>query len=75
MEILDQVVQEHAQRTTDELVDWCHKKCAEYEIVEGRRRKPITVERILQAGMKSEDAIQKVIESANELEEMDKLLA
>jgi len=74
MEILDLTVAQHAHRATDELVDWCHENCNEYENVDLSRRKPIEVESILRAGGKSAKAIQKVLENAREVEEMDALL-
>jgi hypothetical protein len=75
LEILDLVVAQHAQRTTDELVQWCHDNCPEYEEVAQGRRKPIPVEGILRGVGKSEKRIQKVLEDARELQEMDALLA
>jgi hypothetical protein len=74
MEILDLTVAQHACRTTDELVKWCHDNCEEYENVAPTRRKPIEVEAILQAGGKSPKTIQKVLENAREIEEMNALL-
>jgi uncharacterized phage-associated protein len=75
LDILDGVVSEHLQRTTDELVVWCHDNCPEYEQVKAGQRKPITVESILEGANKGKRQIQKVIQSAIEIEEMDKLLA
>lgn len=74
MEILDRTVAHHAHRTTDELVQWCHENCKEYENVPPHRRKPIQVEAILRAGGKSSRAIQKVLSDARELEAMDAIL-
>lgn len=74
LNILDSVVKLHAQRTTDELVVWCHKNCPEYEDVKSGR-KPIEVEAILQAENKSQKQIKKLVEEARMLEELDKLLA
>jgi uncharacterized phage-associated protein len=75
LNILDLVVSEHAERTTDELVDWCHANCPEYEQVAKGKRKPIELESILKAAKKGTKQIQKVLQEAVELQEMDKLLA
>jgi hypothetical protein len=75
LDILDAVVSAHVQRTTDELVEWCHENCPEYELVAGTARKPILVESILKGAKKGARRIQKVLEEAAELEAMDKLLA
>ncbi len=74
MEILDLAVAQHAHRTTDELVDWCHENCEEYENVPVHHRKPIEVEAILRAGGKGIKTIQKIVGNAREIEEMDALL-
>jgi hypothetical protein len=73
--ILDLVVAQHAQRTTEELVQWCHENCPEYEQVGAKQRKPIKVESIMRAARKSERAIQKVIDEAHEIEELNALLS
>jgi hypothetical protein len=73
-EILDKTVVAHSRRTTDELVDWCHKNCPEYEDVPPSQRKPIEVESILKGANRSANKIQKVIQEAKELEELDALL-
>ncbi len=75
LNILDAVAAEHEQRTTDELVTWCHENCPEYEHVERGQRKPISIEAILKGAKKDARRIQKVIESAVEIEEMNNLLA
>jgi len=73
--ILDSTVTAHLERTTDDLVQWCHDNCPEYEEVPNGGRKTIEVEAILQAVHKSPAQIQKVIQNAEEIEEMDGLLA
>jgi hypothetical protein len=75
LNILDLVVAQHAQRTTDELVDWCHKNCPEYEEVDRHQRRPIKVETILKCAGRGKKQIQKVLQDAQEIEEMDRLLA
>jgi uncharacterized phage-associated protein len=75
LNILDGVVAEHHQRTTEELVAWCHDHCPEYEQVRAGQRKLITVESILKGAKKEVAQIRKVIESANEIEELNELLA
>jgi hypothetical protein len=74
LKILDKTVKDHSGRTTEELVDWCHKHCPEYEVVLATRRKPIEVETILKGANKSPGKIQKLIDDAKELEELDALL-
>ena len=75
LSILDSVVAEHAQRTTDELVQWFHAHCRESEQVTGNARKPIAVESILKAAKKRASQIQKLVSEAKEIEELDRLLA
>jgi hypothetical protein len=75
IELLDHTVGAHRSRTTEELVEWCHENCSEYEEVPSGRRKPIAVEAILKAAGKTRKQIEKVIQDANEIEEMDELLA
>jgi uncharacterized phage-associated protein len=72
--LLDAVVAEHFNRSTTDLVEWCHKHCTEYEEVESGRR-PIEVETILKCGGKKKAHVAKVVAMAQELEEMDALLA
>jgi hypothetical protein len=74
MEILDRTVAEHLNKTTEELVEWCHKNCPEYEDVSSGQRKPIAVESILKGARKSAKQIQKLVQEAKEVEEMDELL-
>lgn len=73
--ILDATVQSHSMRTTDELVEWCHKNCPEYEEVPVRSRKTITVESILKAAGKSPKKIQALIQEAQSLAKLDEMLA
>lgn len=72
--ILDSVVEFHSRRTTEELVDWCHAHCPEFEQVSQGRR-PIEVETILKSFKKSGKEIQKIIQKAKQIEELDDLLA
>lgn len=75
LNILDAVVLEHSERPTNDLVGWCHDNCPEYQKVLGSGRKPIEVESILDGAKRSKDQIKKVIQCAEEIEEMDALLA
>lgn len=75
LNILDSVVHTHMERTTEELVEWCHQNCPEYQQVSKNKRKPIQVESILKSAKKTARQIQKVIEEACEIEEMDQMLA
>jgi len=74
IEILDAVVEEHASRTTSELVRWCHHYCREYERVFWGR-KNIEVESILRAGGKTADRIHKVVKEAEDLAQLNAVLA
>jgi hypothetical protein len=74
IDILDGVVEEHASRTTAELVKWCHHYCREYERVFWGR-KNIEIESILRAGGKTADRIHRVVKEAEELAELDAVLA
>jgi hypothetical protein len=74
IEMIDSVVEEHRQKTTEELTEWCHKNCPEYEDVLWAR-KPITVEKLLKAEKKSEEAISKIVEQAKSDLELEELLA
>lgn len=75
LDILDGVVEEHERRSTSELVNWCHNYCREYERVWWGGRKPIEVESILRAGGKTADRIHKVVSEAEEMAELQALLA
>jgi uncharacterized phage-associated protein len=74
LDILDGVVEEHASRSTNDLVKWSHKYCAEYEYVFWGR-KDIKVESILRAGGKTADTIHRVVKEAEEFAELDAALA
>ena len=75
LEILDAVVEEHLSQSTDDLVNWCHQFCDEYEHVGWfRGRKDIVVENILRAGGKTSETIHRVIKDAQEIVELDKML-
>jgi len=75
LQMLDEVVLEHSTRTTDELVEWCHRNCEEYEQVGASERKPISVESILQAEGKTKARIARVVNEAESLAKLDQLLA
>lgn len=74
LDLLDSVVKKHFNRSTLDLVHWCHKHCKEYESV-WFGRKPIAVESILRAEGKPDTQIKRIQELAAELSEMDALLA
>lgn len=73
--ILDKIAMDHSAQTTDELVEWCHKNCPEYEDVPPSQRKPIDVESILKGANRSAKKILKLVQEAKEIEELDALLA
>jgi uncharacterized phage-associated protein len=73
--ILDCVVAEHSKRTTEELVQWCHENCPEYERVTGSSRRPIAVESILKAVGKTQRQIKKLVDEALDVQELDRMLA
>jgi uncharacterized phage-associated protein len=75
LNILDSVAAAHLRRTTDELVNWCHENCPEYEDVPKSKRKPISVESILKGAGKGAKQIEKLLREASEIEEMENLLA
>lgn len=75
LDILDETVEEHRYRTTEELVTWCHEHCPEYEEVPANARKPIQVESILHAEHKSERQIQRIVHEAESIEKLDGMLA
>lgn len=75
MDILDATVKKHQDKTTEELVEWCHLNCPEYEKVVGQDRKPISVESILKSQGSTPTKIKAIAERAEHLEEMDTLLA
>jgi len=74
IEILDAVAAEHFNRSTDDLVDWCHSNCPEYEEVPLSKRKPIELASILKSEGKSEAQIEKIEARAEELSELQELL-
>ena len=74
IEILDAVVAEHFNRSTDDLVGWCHSNCPEYEEVPSFKRKPIELASILKSEGKSEAQIEKIEARAEELSELQELL-
>ena len=73
--MLDEVVHEHLARTTEELVEWCHENCKEYEKVRAAERRPISVESILQAEGKTKARIASVVKEGVTLADLDQLLA
>ncbi|MGB8356538.1 MAG: Panacea domain-containing protein, partial [Chthoniobacteraceae bacterium] len=75
LEILDAVVAEHLEQSTDDLVKWCHQFCNEYEHVGFFKRKDIVVENILRAGGKTSETIHRVVKQSEELMELDEMLA
>lgn len=75
IDILDATVANHRHRTTDELVDWCHKNCPEYEDVGAQQRKPITVESILKAVGKSHKKVASIVREAESLERLEAILS
>lgn len=74
LEILDKTVEAHSALTTDELVEWCHKNCPEYEQVKPSERRPIEIETILEVAHKSPEKIKKLVADAKEIDELDALL-
>lgn len=75
LNILDGVVEQHSSRTTEELVQWCHKNCSEYEEVPRGQRKTIKVEAILESVGKSQKAIRNIVREAESLAKLDALMA
>lgn len=75
LQMLDEVVGEHSAKTTEELVEWCHENCEEYEKVGVTERKPISVEAILQAEGKTKARIACVVREGSSLAKLDQLLA
>lgn len=75
LQMLDEVVHEHLARTTEELVEWCHENCEEYEKVGAISRKPISVESILRAEGKTKARIARVVKEGAALAKLDQLLA
>lgn len=74
IQILDEVVKEHRNRTTEELVKWCHAHCPEYKHVKVGRQ-TISVEEILKAEGKSPQRIECVVREGLDLAELDSLLS
>lgn len=75
LSILDCVVQFHECRTTDELVEWCHENCPEYQHVSGQARKPIEVESVLKAVGRNIRQIRAAVQEAESMVKLDALLA
>jgi uncharacterized phage-associated protein len=73
IQILDSVVDQHSDKTTEELVQWCHKNCPEYKHVMWGR-KEIGVEAILSAEGKSAESIARIVSEGMALAELDHLL-
>jgi hypothetical protein len=73
LEILDATVEEHKNETTEELTQWCHENCREYENVFWTR-KPITVEKLLAAERKDPKKIAEIIHRAESDLELDSLI-
>jgi hypothetical protein len=74
LEIIDAVVAAHFHRSTDDLVDWCHDHCGEYESVM-MGRKPIAVETMLKVEGKSPERTEQVLRDAKEVERLDSILS
>lgn len=73
--ILDEVVKTHFLCSTEDLVEWCHQNCPEYENVGWFRRRPIEIERILSSEGKSSAQISTIAKRAEELTDLSELLA
>lgn len=74
LEILDAVVEEHRNKTTEELTQWCHENCGEYENVIWTR-KPISVEKLLVAEKKTNQKIAEIVQRAKADLELDALIS
>ena len=74
LEILDAVVSEHASRTTDELIHWCHDNCPEVEKVLPFSRRPISIEKILSSEHIPADQAAGVVSELESLEKLSALL-
>lgn len=75
VEILDSTMAAHATKTTEELVEWCHKNCSETEEVPLGGRNDISIESILSAGKIPADQIAKVVSELESMENLDALLS
>jgi uncharacterized phage-associated protein len=75
IQILSSVVNEHRKKTTEELTQWCHEHCPEYENVLWGTRRPISVESLLAAEKNSQEKIDKIIAQAKADLEMEDLIA
>ena len=71
--LLSETYAQHGQKAPDQLVDWCHRNCAEWHpITQGRR--DIQVEDILQAAGKTPEQIRKLILEEEEQRNLDAIL-
>ena len=75
VDVLDEIVDRHLTRSTEELVKWCHDHCGEYTSVHLWTRKPISVESILRAEKKTQDQIDRVVSEAQSISKLDAMLA
>jgi len=74
IDILDSVVKYHSTRSTDQLVEWCHVNCPEFQqVADGR--KPIEVETILKSFKKSQKQIERFVQEAESIARLDSILA
>jgi uncharacterized phage-associated protein len=72
--MIAEVYTEHGRRSAFELVEWCHRNCAEWRpVTQGRHE--IRVEDILEAGGRSPDYVARVVAEAAELRQLDAMLA
>jgi uncharacterized phage-associated protein len=74
LQIVDEVVAQHAHQDVDELVQWCHDNCPEVENVTAGRRE-ISIEQILSAERLSPDRIQTTVKDLESLEGLTSLFA
>ena len=74
LEILDAVVAQHASKTTDELVHWCHENCPELEKVPFFGRKEISIEKILSSENIPTEQASEVVSDLQSLEKLAALL-
>jgi len=75
IEILDFIVERFSALSTEDLVEWCHENCPEYEKVAPKGRKPIAIETMLKAERKRPETIAKLVARARELTELNAILA
>jgi hypothetical protein len=74
IEVLDAVVAQHASKTTDELVHWCHEHCPELKKVPFFRRREISIEEILSSEHVPQEQATEVVSELKSLERLGALL-